>query len=268
MPGVDRLEVPTRFRKGPARDERASTEAASRLIDTMCARIGLESLAESEVLDVGCGVNFTQAILNMPLPVKRYVGVDVDREMITYLRDNVADSRFEFVHVDVHNERYNPTGSAFTNDTQLTLGDRRFDVVCLFSVFTHLAPHDYRTMLRVLRRVVKPTGRLFYTLYVDEITEGGHGLMDAWWAKLVDAEPAERVIGSTATGSSRPAAMTTATFIDLDPKQPLRWALYSEAYARELIQGTGWDVVSLSPPEEHIQHHFVCAPTDATPSRH
>jgi hypothetical protein len=36
--------------------------------------------------------------------------------------------------------------------------------------------------------------------------------------------------------------------------------VYSERYARELIEGTGWRVETLSPPEPFIQHHFVCAP--------
>jgi len=33
---------------------------------------------------------------------------------------------------------------------------RRFDLICLFSVFTHMVPDDYIAMLRLLRRFVKP----------------------------------------------------------------------------------------------------------------
>jgi len=54
---------------------------------------------------------------------------------------------------------------------------------------------------------------------------------------------------------------TTETFKDLDPDRPLLWAVYSERYARELIEGTGWNVVTLSRPDVYIQHHFVCAPS-------
>jgi hypothetical protein len=49
-------------------------------------------------------------------------------------------------------------------------------------------------------------------------------------------------------------------FRDLDPAHPLKWAVYSEEFARELIEGTGWKALTLSPPNVHIEHHFVCAP--------
>jgi hypothetical protein len=52
----------------------------------------------------------------------------------------------------------------------------------------------------------------------------------------------------------------TADFQDLKPDRPLDWALYSERYARELVEGTGWEVLSLEPPNEYIQHHFTCRP--------
>jgi hypothetical protein len=64
---------------------------------------------------------------------------------------------------------------------------------------------------------------------------------------------AERVDGTTGARRIEP-------YRDLDPSRPLLWALYSEAYARELIEGTGWQVATLSPPDRYIQHHFVCTP--------
>jgi hypothetical protein len=59
---------------------------------------------------------------------------------------------------------------------------------------------------------------------------------------------------------ANPQPSPVGRFKDLDPSRPLLWAVYSERYARELIEGTGWEVVSLWPPDEYIQHHFVCAP--------
>ena len=61
-------------------------------------------------LDFGCGVRFAQAIVNRGIPVGRYVGVDVYREMIEFLTANVTDPRLEFVHLDAHNALYNPAG--------------------------------------------------------------------------------------------------------------------------------------------------------------
>jgi hypothetical protein len=51
-------------------------------------------------------------------------------------------------------------------------------------------------------------------------------------------------------------------FEDADPTKPLMVALYSRRQAIELIEGTGWKLLSLSPPDVHLQHHIVCAPAD------
>jgi len=253
------LRVPARLRKTATASEDESIESAIWLIEHMCEHLGLDDLGNSELLDFGCGVKFTQALINHSLPVKRYVGVDVDRDMIELLRENVHDPRFEYFHIDAHNAMYNADGELLSEDTKLPIDGRAFDVICLFSVFTHLAPHDYRTMLELLRRYVKPDGKLFFTLFVDELTEGGHGLMDRW-AKAMNRVAPEKIAECIEKNPQESGIGTTETFKDLDPGQPLKWALYSERHARELIETSGWKVVDLSPPEVRIQHHFVCAP--------
>jgi SAM-dependent methyltransferase len=238
------LRVPSTFRRGQRKDEDESIASAVGAIEHMCADLGLADLGSSDVLDVGCGVKFTQALLNHDAPVQRYVGVDVYREMIEFLQATVDDPRFEYYAMDIYNERYNRGGAALTATTEFPIAGRTFDVICLFSVFTHLAPDDYRAMLQVLRRYAAPDGRLFFTLYIDAVTEGGHGLMDAF----------ARTSGADFVGAIE-------TFKDLDPERPLLWAVYAEDYARELIAGTGWDIVALRPPDPYMQHHFICAPT-------
>jgi SAM-dependent methyltransferase len=253
------LRIPARFRKTATTSEEQPLESALWLLDHMCEHLGLEDLGDTELLDFGCGVKFTQALINNSLPIKRYVGVDVDREMIDFLRANVDDPRFEYFHVDARNELYNPGGEVLSEQTKLPIDGRSFDVICLFSVFTHLAPQDYATLLKLLRRYVKPDGRLFYTLFVDELTEGGHGLMDRWTKGMTRA-PSEKVAECIEKNPDATGVGTTVTFRDLDPKRPLKWALYSEPYARELVDGSGWEVLELSPPDVYIQHHFVCKP--------
>jgi SAM-dependent methyltransferase len=250
MAGGSELRVPLKFRRGALKlDEEESIDSAVSLINHMCAKVGLEDLRDTEVLDFGCGVKFTQAFLNRSLPVKKYVGVDVYRELIEFLAANVDDPRFEYRHIDAHNALYNPGGRPLA-DATVPLDGRTFDLICLFSVFTHLAPPDYQTMLKLLRRHVRDDGRLFYTLYVNERTAGGHGLIDTWVQGL-SPELKESLEG--AGGAKQP-------FCDLDPSRPLLHAVYTEEYARELVAGTGWEVLSLSPPDVHIQHHIVCVP--------
>jgi SAM-dependent methyltransferase len=172
--------------------------------------------------------------------------------MIDFLQSSVDDERFEFHHVDLHNELYNPGGERLTASTRLPVAREAFDLICLFSVFTHLAPDDFNAMLHVLREHVRPDGHLFFSLFVNEETEGGHGFVDSM-VRAVRDRP-ELVERRRTTGTETPR------FRDVFPAHPLRVALYSEDYARELMEGTGWRPVKLLPPDRYIQHSFLCVP--------
>ena len=248
------LNIPPRFRRSAVTDEAATVVGAVVLLDQLCGLVGVDDLSQCDVLDVGCGVKFTQAILNHDLPIRSYTGVDVYGEMIDFLRANVDDPRFEYHHVDVRNELYNPDAPPMTPETDLGMADRTFDVICLYSVFTHLAPADYVTMLKLLRRYVRPDGRLVYTLFVDELTDGGHGLTDSFHRMLLQDPLGEPSPATTTAGRQ------VEPYRDVDPSRPLTYALYSREHAHELIEGTGWEPVQLVPPTEHAQHIFVCRP--------
>jgi len=247
------LQVPRQLLQlGGFKDDEAAIRYGVWGIEHMCQELGLDDLGNSEVLDFGCGFSFTQALINRSLPIRRYVGVDVSEEIIEFLRRSVDDPRFEYHRIDAHNEMYNPNGEPLET-TVLPLGAQKFDLICLFSVFTHLAPHDFESMLRLLRNYVKPDGRLFFSLYIDELTKEGHGLMD----KLARAAD-DSIVGNI------------DEFQDLNPEKELDWAVYSQRFAREMIEDTGWTAISLSQPATDpasdrilIQHHFVCAPKPA-----
>jgi SAM-dependent methyltransferase len=251
------LEVPRRFMRSGVDDEAWEVESAAWLIEFMCRQVGLSDLRDTELLDMGCGVKLTRLFVNDRVPIKRYVGVDVYREMIEFLQENVDDPRFEYVHVNVKNELYNPEGDPFSPDLRLPVGERQFDLICLFSVFTHLPPDDYRTMLTVLRPYLRPDGRLFFSLFIDQLTEDGHGLMDSW-STLLKAD--SQVLESIPDALDADGRRRIEKFRELDPTRPGLFAVYSEEYARELIEETGWAVVKMSPPNRYIQHSFVCQP--------
>jgi SAM-dependent methyltransferase len=256
---VDELVVPSELCRNVVSDPAAVVDAAVELIAHMCGHIGVTDLGGLEVLDFGCGVRFTQAFLNRGVPIKHYVGVDVSPAVIDFLRSNVSDPRFEFFHLDAHNELYNPTGKPLSELTVPEIEGRRFDLICLFSVFTHLAPPDYAAMLELLRRFVKPDGRLFYTLFINERTAGGLGYVDRLSAAIAssqDRRVKEGIAAALGSGGAIP------DFRDADRSQPLLVALYSRRHAMELIDGTGWKVLEVSPPDAHIQHHIVCSPTE------
>jgi len=247
------VEVPGKLRRNRERDATAALDAAVWLIDHMSSHIGAEDLGALDVLDVGCGFRFTKAFVERGVPIGHYVGVDAAQEVIDFLRDNVDDARLEFVHLNAHNALYNPTGVPLSELTIPELQGRTFDLICLFSVFTHLAPHDYVAMLKLLRQYAKPETRLFFTVFIDELTEGGFGYMDRVHRAI--AEQPDLVAGNAAETPPEPV-----DFADLDPARPLHVAMYSRPYALELIDGTGWRVLDVAPPDRHLQHHIVCAP--------
>ena len=246
---TDVLRVPQELRRGgKLYDEEIAEDYAAKIIDLVASYAGVPDLRDLSVLDFGCGYRLAQTLLRRSLPIGRYAGVDVYRELMEYLQANVREPNFEFHAFDLHNEMYNPDGQMLSADLQLPVREASFDMICLFSVFTHLAPHDYAPMLKMLRRYVKPGGKLLYSLFVYETTPGGLGFIDKISAGLnLKPEHIENWEGPP-------------DFRDWDPKQPLKWAIYSRKHALELVEGTGWEVEALNDPLEFIQHQMVCRP--------
>ncbi|MEM9257598.1 MAG: class I SAM-dependent methyltransferase [Pseudomonadota bacterium] len=243
------FNVPRHLRRGgKAGNQSESVASAIDIIDLTCRVLKHDTLAGLRMLDMGCGVKLVQAILEEQLDIGRYAGIDVYAEQIEFLVNHVRDKRFEFHHMDTHNEMYNPDGEPLNASTKLPLEEHSFDIITLFSVFTHLAPHDYVSMLKVLRNYVKPDGKLLFSLYLNESTAGGHGFIDGVARNIkYTPEQIENYQGPP-------------PFRDWFPDRPLQVAVYSREHAIELVQGTGWHIESVNDPEEHIQHFIICTP--------
>jgi SAM-dependent methyltransferase len=199
-------------------------ETGAVLINLAQQRLGLKGLDDTDVLDIGCGVRFTQTLINRDIPIKSYTGVDVDRSVIQFLREHVHDTRFRFAHWNVLNPMYTGKRRLLGGPARLTPRSRlpvrgSLDVVWLFSVFTHLDPSDADAMFAILRRAVRPTGALFFSAFLDHDTD---------------------------------------TFREGDPEQPRLLCFYNDAYFRDLIERNGWTISAAYPPQEFIAHHFVC----------
>jgi SAM-dependent methyltransferase len=245
-----KLVVPTRFTRSAVVDEKWSLASALWQIDFVCEQLGLPDLTGIDVLDMGCGVKMSAALLNEGLPIGSYTGIDVFGEMVEFLQREVDDERFEYHHLDLHNALYNPDGEKLTAHTKLPVPKEGFDLIWLFSVFTHLAPDDFANMLAVLRRYVRPDGHLFFTLYVDEETSGGHGFTDAVARKLRERPELD----------DQGRQPTNEPFVDVFPNHPLRVALYSRELAEELVAASEWVPVKRLDPGPYVQHSFLCRP--------
>lgn len=259
MDAESRLDIPLNVRRGRRRRDGEWEPVALGLLELLAGTLGRADLGSTSVLDVGCGTKFTAAFLNNGVPIKRYVGVDTDADVIAHLSSQVDDPRLSFHHLDAHNDLYNTGGQPLASFGGLPVGEERFDVISLFSVFTHLAPHDYTAMLELLRPHVAPEGKLIFSLFVDEGIDPAQ--REAFNQELRRRREAGDPEVIAAIRKRQDAGMEIPDFVDRVPERPLLEAVYSEPYARRLIEGTGWDVIELRQPiRPIIQHHFICRP--------
>ena len=99
------------------------------------------------LIDVGCGSGRAAKPLSEYLTGK-YLGIDVVPELLEYARSIVArpDWRFEIA-------------SGLTIPEK----DQQADMVCFFSVFTHLLHEESFVYLREAKRVLKPGGKIVFS---------------------------------------------------------------------------------------------------------
>lgn len=208
------LEIPNKLsRNHPSIGKEGAMRTGRRLMEKTARLAGLESLAGTRVLDIGCGTRFTSTIVNNRVQIGHYTGVDVDSGVITFLKENVEarDERFDYGHWDVTNALYNKEGKAFDADTELPVeAGREFDIIWMFSVITHQYPEETSALFHIARRHVAEGGRLIFTAFT-------HPELDK--------------------------------FVDWREDKPLMEAYYEPAYLLELLDGAGWRVDHIEPKD-------------------
>ncbi|MFE0756223.1 class I SAM-dependent methyltransferase [Inquilinus sp. NPDC058860] len=127
----------------------------------------------STMLDIGSGIGRrTVPLLSLVDDKARYIGLDIDRDQVRWCTRNITprNFRFTFIHIDVFNKFYNHLGAIPPSKLVLPFPDNSFDVVSLWSVFTHMYPDDVAHYLKEIGRVLRPGGRLAasYFLVNDE----------------------------------------------------------------------------------------------------
>lgn len=240
-----KLQVPKQLQRSRTKDEEAAQRSAVDLLGVLAREMDRADLAGVSVLDVGCGVKFSQALINGDLPIGSYTGIDVYEPVIAHLSSEVTDPRFRYAHVDFFNARYNPSGQPMRTESTLPFEGETFDLICGFSLFTHLDPQDSAVMLELMASRSHPDTRLVFTAFVDEHTAGGHGLVDEY---------------SKATGSD---VSTGEPFRDFFPDDVLRVALYSRPHLEEIIEASPWRLISIKEPTPHAQHLLTLEPARA-----
>ena len=121
------------------------------------------------MLDIGCGYG------HIAIPLTRFLSTDGSYMGIDVMRDAVLDcqqrigtefDQFSFAHLDVHNGIYNADTRQPAADARFDLPDEQFDVVFMFSVFSHMMPEDVSAYLCEIGRWLKPGGMLMTTFFI------------------------------------------------------------------------------------------------------
>lgn len=160
--------------------------SARREADRLVAKCGLTK--EGSVLDIGCGPGrLPIGILDRVGEIKDYLGVDVSRTPIRWCKRHIASRHpsFRFLHIDVENPRYNRSGSMRQEEFRLPIDADSADVIYLYSVFSHLLPADIEPYLAEFSRVLKRTGKVFLTAFVEDgvpdVSENPEDYGDGEW---------------------------------------------------------------------------------------
>jgi len=99
-------------------------------------------LSQSTLLDVGCGTGILINHLRSYLTSNNnYVGTDLVEKAVKYCQKQYPN--FEFHKNEM---------------TKLPNLDRSFDMICLFSIFTHIFPDETKNLLLELKNYLKPRG--------------------------------------------------------------------------------------------------------------
>lgn len=168
------------------RDDRYYLESAKTEADRLVEHVGLSQ--DSSLLDVGCGPGrLAIGIIQRVGEIEKYRGVDVSEEFVRWGQRHITAEHpnFQFVHIDVENRRYNPRGKGRDREFVFPFKDEEFDILTLYSVFTHMLTDGVRSYLKDFRRILKPEGRIFLTAFVEDgvpdVEENPEGYLGREW---------------------------------------------------------------------------------------
>jgi SAM-dependent methyltransferase len=134
---------------------------------------------DSAILDLGSGCGrLALALRDGGIYNGTYTGIDADREMVRWCQRNLAGPNFNFLHADVFNRVYNPTGKRAAYP--LPVEDHSQDLLTSSSLFSHLLEAELEHYLSEGLRVLAGRGKMAMTFFCLE-DMAAHGELGGRW---------------------------------------------------------------------------------------
>jgi SAM-dependent methyltransferase len=132
------------------------------------ARLGYTK--SSRIVDIGCGLGRLATGLLAEFGDVPYLGIDANEDFVRWCRENIEryHPRFQFVHLDMANELYNPAGTLDGSELRLPVDDASADIVYLWGVFTNMVPEHVEAYIGEIGRILRSQGRCFLTACVED----------------------------------------------------------------------------------------------------
>lgn len=124
---------------------------------------------ESAVLELACGHGrAAHGLLQYLRYPGLYRGFDVDRRQVELAQELIQSlaPNFQFEWADVYSRESNPSGLERAESFVFPYEDESFDVVFAASLFTHLLPAETERYFRESRRVLRPDGKILFSLFL------------------------------------------------------------------------------------------------------
>ena len=131
---------------------------------------GFKLNKNSRVLDIGCGPGRLPIGILQVVGEINYSGIDVDKKSVLWCKKYIESRHpsVKFYHIDIANERYNEQGVQLNEDFKFDFAEDSFDIIYLYSVFSHMHEKEMRIYLTDFSRMLKPGGKVFFTTFVEE----------------------------------------------------------------------------------------------------
>jgi SAM-dependent methyltransferase len=165
-------------------------------------------------------------------PPGSYCGIDIVKVGVNWAQRAIPSRHpnFSFLHIDVFNKHYNPTGQIPAAEFRFPYPEEEFDFVFLKSVLTHLLPEAIRQYLQEIRRVLKPSGKSLVSVFL--LNPESIALIDAEQSsvplrkEVEDCRVVDTKFPETAVGIPEQEFLAWCRNVGLHAEMPIRYGAW------------------------------------------